>query len=203
MPLATNAPFDSGSPTFPATAFDPFVQQPVPALPTTGKLIPLSYPAQLPPMPLLDHLLDLFFEKVPFGDRLVHRPSFMTSLRQSPTSPSYPSASLLHTMCAIASVYSPIVELKVRRDSPNRSWFEYFTHTDEIKLEAGTVEGQDHCGMFGVEQASTGRVLALFDLRTGKRVLDTIRSMICLIWYYVSHSHIFSSLRVQPTSLVQ
>lgn len=126
-------------------------------------------------------------------------------------------------MCAIASVYSPIIEQHFRssRDEPHRSWFEYFTHADELELEAGGVVGSGtgvshnganptapsgsisgnqfngrgmspgetanrRKGIFGTEQASIGRVLALFDLRTGKRVLDTIRSMICLIWYYVS-----------------
>lgn len=187
MTSATSASPGTVSQDFTRT-FDPFVP-PVPlpgAFPATDEVIPSSYPAQLPSAPLLDHLLDLFFEKVPFGDRLVHRPSFMASLRQSPASSSYPSASLLHTMCAIASIYSPVIAPQVRRDSPNRSWFEYFTHADEIKLESGQAEGQGRQGTFGVEQATIGRVLALFDLRTGKRVLDTIRSMICLIWYYVS-----------------
>ncbi|KAF8306026.1 hypothetical protein DL93DRAFT_285265 [Clavulina sp. PMI_390] len=169
----------------------------------TQEVIPASYPAQLPPPALLDHLLDLFFSKVPFGDRLVHRPSFMAAVRQHPpSSPSYPSSSLLHAICAIASVYSPIIEQHVRasRTEPGRSWFEYFTHADEIELEAPGAEGagapggsgegspggaaRRKQGIFGTEQASIARVLALFDLRTGKRVFDTVRTMICLIWYY-------------------
>lgn len=225
MPYATNAPFDPIIPPFTSPMYDSFSRQqplvsPIASAPTsltfdtaisastsasgTGhELIHSSYPAQLPPPPLLDHLLELFFEKVPFGDRLVHRPSFMASLRYPPNSPPYPSSSLLHAMCAISSVYSPIIEQHVRvsRDEPHRSWFEYFTHADEIDLEAGGagngLGGSEDGGVspaakaakrrdvFGVEQASIGRVLALFDLRTGKRVLDTVRSMICLIWYYV------------------
>jgi len=203
MPPATN---EAMSPT-PITTFSLFVQPPIPhpvAFPPAGVLSSPSHPVQLPPMHILDHLLVLFFEKVPFGDRLVHRQSFMASLGQPSNSPYYPSASLLHTMCAIASIYSPAIELQVRRESPNRSWFEYFTHPDEIKLETGEAGGGGHGGTFGgtfgVEQASIGRVLALFDLRTGKRVFDTIRSMICLIWYYVSAAAPFLFLHMQLTS---
>lgn len=229
MPYATNASFDPLAPTptlySASTAYGSFTSPPGslpnlgfgartaagPPMPTSQDLVHSSYPAQLPPPLLLDHLLELFFDKVPFGDRLVHRPSFMASIRQNPpNSPAYPSSSLLHAICAIASVYSPIIRhhLQSSRAEPHRSWFEYFTHADEIELEAGggpsgignagasqsrsppnlTPEesAERRRGIFGTEQASIGRVLALFDLRTGKRVLDTVRSMICLIWYYVS-----------------
>lgn len=190
MPYATNAPFDPVQ--LLSTAATPFGQ---PILQTShdgspltpifnGELLPIGYSPQLPPVQLLNHLLDLFFEKVPFGDRLVHRPSFMASLQLVPTSPSYPSSSLLHTMCAIASVYSPIIEQKNTRTSPHRSWSEYFTHADELKLESGVFD--DRRGTFGVEQASIGRVLMFFDIRTGQRLFDSVRAMICLIWYYVS-----------------
>lgn len=196
MPYATNAPFDApqlltvpmlnGTSSMGQSTSAPSAYATSPVTPTfTGELIPSAYPSQLPPVPLLSHLLDLFFEKVPFGERLVHRPSFMASLQYPPTSPLYPSTSLLHTMCAIASVYSPIIEQKTSRLSPGRSmWNEYFTHADELKLEIGDVE--DRRGTFGIEQASIGRGLTMFDLRTGQRLFDTVRALICLIWYYVS-----------------
>ncbi|KAG9100135.1 hypothetical protein FRC06_004493 [Ceratobasidium sp. 370] len=75
-----------------------------------GQLIFGDWPRRLPQPELLHHLIDVFFNCYPHAHYLLHRPTFMASLTFSPKSPAFPHASLLHSICAYASVFSPRVE---------------------------------------------------------------------------------------------
>lgn len=70
------------------------------------RLIPHDWPPRLPPPDLLHHLIDIFFACHPHALYLVHRPTFMASLTFSPKSPAFPHLSLLHAICAYASIFS-------------------------------------------------------------------------------------------------
>ncbi|KAG8899646.1 hypothetical protein FRC01_010427, partial [Tulasnella sp. 417] len=48
------------------------------------------WPLNIPPPDTLQHLVETFFSSVPLASRLIHKPSFMMSLRQVPTSPHFP-----------------------------------------------------------------------------------------------------------------
>ncbi|KAG8940390.1 hypothetical protein FRC04_005274 [Tulasnella sp. 424] len=87
--------------------------------PTAGlsQLSHQTWPLNIPPPDLLHHLVETFFASVPFAARLIHRPTFMTNLQQIPTSPDFPHVSLLHAICAIASLYSPVI-----RDPPAKNF---------------------------------------------------------------------------------
>ncbi|KAG9043658.1 hypothetical protein FS837_009293 [Tulasnella sp. UAMH 9824] len=86
--------------------------------PTAGpsQLSHQAWPLNIPPPDLLHHLVELFFNSVPMATRLIHRPTFMTNLQQIPTSPEFPHVALLHSICGIASLYSPII-----RDPPAKN----------------------------------------------------------------------------------
>jgi hypothetical protein len=69
-----------------------------------------DWPSRLPSPDLLHHLIDLFFTCHPHAHYLLHRPTFMASLTYPPKSPAFPHVSLLHSICAYSSVFSPRVE---------------------------------------------------------------------------------------------
>ncbi|KAG8987872.1 hypothetical protein FRB90_003091, partial [Tulasnella sp. 427] len=75
------------------------------------------WPLNIPPPETLYHLVETFFSSLPLATRLIHQPTFMASLRHSPTSPEFPHVSILHAICGIASLYSPVI-VEPRRDSP-------------------------------------------------------------------------------------
>lgn len=69
-----------------------------------------DWPARLPPPDLMHHLIDVFFTCYPQAHYLLHRPTFMASLAYSPKSPAFPHVTLLHAICAYASIFSYRVE---------------------------------------------------------------------------------------------
>lgn len=77
---------------------------------TEQQLVYNDWPRRLPPPDLLHHLIELFFNCYPHAHHLLHRPTFMASLMYPPKSPAFPHVSLLHSICAYASVFSPRVE---------------------------------------------------------------------------------------------
>ncbi|KAG8997272.1 hypothetical protein FRB95_003578 [Tulasnella sp. JGI-2019a] len=68
-----------------------------------------TWPPNIPPPELLHHLVETVFNCVPLATRLIHRPTFMANLLQSSTSANFPHVTLLHAMCALASLYTPVV----------------------------------------------------------------------------------------------
>ncbi|KAL0951061.1 hypothetical protein HGRIS_007800 [Hohenbuehelia grisea] len=77
-------------------------------LPSSG-LIQQHWPSRLPDPFLLNHLIELFFTFHPHSNRILHSPSFFTSLSLPPNHPKFPSVPLLHAICAIGSLYTAIV----------------------------------------------------------------------------------------------
>jgi hypothetical protein len=68
-----------------------------------------SWPLRLPPPDIMQKLVHTFFSCIPIATRIFHRPSFLSSLMQNPSSPQFPSLAVLHAICAAASVYSSMV----------------------------------------------------------------------------------------------
>ncbi|CAE6528636.1 unnamed protein product [Rhizoctonia solani] len=73
------------------------------------QVIPHDWSPRLPAPELLHHLIDVFFTCYPLAHYLLHRPTFMASLLLPPRSPAFPHSSLLHAICAYASIFSPRV----------------------------------------------------------------------------------------------
>lgn len=95
---------------------------------------PVGWPENIPPPDLLRHLAETFFHCLPHGRRLIHRETFLASLAEPPESPRFPALSmysplrsirlcsrlklapsihavaLLHSICAIASFYTTVIE---------------------------------------------------------------------------------------------
>ncbi|CUA76885.1 Glutamate-ammonia-ligase adenylyltransferase [Rhizoctonia solani] len=85
----------------------PMSLPPAPAVDeSTQQIIPHDWPSRLPAPDLLHHLIDVFFTCYPLAHYLLHRPTFMASLLLPPRSPAFPHSSLLHAICAYASIFS-------------------------------------------------------------------------------------------------
>jgi hypothetical protein len=65
-----------------------------------------SWSSKLPQPDALRKQIDVFFACVPLATRLLHRPTFMASLSYHPASPFFPASTLLHAICAMASIYT-------------------------------------------------------------------------------------------------
>jgi hypothetical protein len=98
----SNPPFPTSAPSAQITNYSPDDG--------SRQLMWGAWPPRLPSPDLLLHLIDLFFTCHPHAHYLLHRPTFMASLTYPPRSPGFPQMSVLHAICAYASVFSPRVE---------------------------------------------------------------------------------------------
>ncbi|KAF8708203.1 Fungal specific transcription factor domain, partial [Rhizoctonia solani] len=73
---------------------------------SSQQIIPNDWPSRLPAPDLMHHLIDVFFNCYPVAHYILHRPTFMASLLLPPRSPAFPHSSLLHAICAYASIFS-------------------------------------------------------------------------------------------------
>ena len=93
-----------------------------------------NWPARLPTPDLLRHLIQTFFVSHPHASRLLHRPTFMASLDHPPNHPNFPSLSLLHAICALSSIWSPLVEQENMPDLRSRPAEEIFQERERQRL---------------------------------------------------------------------
>ncbi|KAG9009234.1 hypothetical protein FRB93_005730 [Tulasnella sp. JGI-2019a] len=96
------------SPPFPL--FDPQIPSPATSpMPEMKTLSTEIWPINIPPPELLYHLVETVLACVPLANRVIHRPTFMASLAKPASSLDFPHINLLHAICALASLYTPIV----------------------------------------------------------------------------------------------
>jgi hypothetical protein len=91
--------------------------------PDTESLIFPNYPQNLPAPELLFHLIDVFFTSVPFSNQLIHKPTLLASLNCPPGDRRFPVAALLHAICGLAALYSPVIETPKTVFGPASSLF--------------------------------------------------------------------------------
>lgn len=93
-----------------------------------------NWPERLPSPPLLQHLVETFFVSHPHARRLLHKPTFMATLTLPPNHQDFPSLSLLHAICALASLWSPAVEKESMPDLTNRPAEEIYHEKERRKI---------------------------------------------------------------------
>ncbi|CAE6487822.1 unnamed protein product [Rhizoctonia solani] len=119
----------------------PFVPIPTGYDPSTHRysstdfpLMAEDWPLELPPKPLMLHLIDLFFACYPNSRRIIHRPTFLLQLLEHPSSPRFPFMPLLHSICAAAAIHSPHVTVAPLPDLskyPSEDIFQEKTRVDQ------------------------------------------------------------------------
>ncbi|EPQ60721.1 hypothetical protein GLOTRDRAFT_68601 [Gloeophyllum trabeum ATCC 11539] len=113
-------------------------------------LIHAGWNPDLPEPPLLTHYVETFFKCDPCGSRILHRPSFLTSLHLHPRDPGFPHSAILHAICASASRWSP-QSLKTMPDGSRRDTFaEYHAGKTRQYIDRTMASGED---IFAVMQA--------------------------------------------------
>ncbi|KIO22764.1 hypothetical protein M407DRAFT_27718 [Tulasnella calospora MUT 4182] len=157
------------------------------------------WPLNIPPPETLYHLVETFFSSIPLATRLIHKPTFMARLRQVPTSPEFPHVSLLHAICGIASLYSPVIE-EPRRDSPLEGYPARPFASGIISRPKGAdgVQGkpyyprrtEDILGptpqSFGATHIQWAAETLKVASRVGDRLLQQVQASIIITWYYYS-----------------
>ncbi|KAG8996575.1 hypothetical protein FRB94_014292 [Tulasnella sp. JGI-2019a] len=105
LPLDLYFPSEYGS----ATSISLELESVTPPLDTCTAVSGDIWPRNIPPLELMRHLAETVFHAVPLSTRLIHRPMFMASLTKPYRSPNFPHVNLLHAICALASLYTPII----------------------------------------------------------------------------------------------
>ncbi|KIJ45623.1 hypothetical protein M422DRAFT_29742, partial [Sphaerobolus stellatus SS14] len=118
-----------------------------------------SWNPKLPSPEMLHHLVEVFFNSVPHAARILHKDSFMTSLSMSSNDPRFPPRSILHSICAIASIFSPAMD------------------STTLRTES-----------FGERQAKFAREAQRETVLLGEGNFAGIQSILILSWYYLYHA---------------
>ncbi|KAG8851249.1 hypothetical protein FRB96_009452 [Tulasnella sp. 330] len=166
------------------------------------QLIDSSWPARFPPPELLYHLVDTFFACVPHAKRVLHRPTFMNQLLEHPNSLNFPAHVVLHAICAIASLYSPIVTDGNERNMWHIGPDTLFNSAIAAKRWSGDPSNRPTRPQIytsvndrakSMEQSGFGSKHAewcmdgwLEPARTGKRIVQLLQSQLIITWYFHS-----------------
>ncbi|CAE6506917.1 unnamed protein product [Rhizoctonia solani] len=137
----------------------------------------------LPPLDLVYSLVDVCFENWPFARQMIHMPTFKQRVRLPPSDPNFPSIALLHGVCALGAVYLPQPGAPSEEIRPGEPVRGSMFRTDEQVSKV--LEGM---ASFGEHQAMVAQIKALNDARTGKRLLESLQTLICVCWWYMIHT---------------
>ncbi|CAE6348021.1 unnamed protein product [Rhizoctonia solani] len=137
----------------------------------------------LPPLDLVCSLVDVCFENWPFARHMIHMPTFKQRVKLPPSDPNFPSIALLHALCALGAVYLPQPGALSEEIQPGEPVRGNMFRTDEqiSKVLEGTAS-------FGEHQAMVAQIKAMNDARTGKRLLESLQTMIIVCWWYMIHT---------------
>ncbi|KAG8969215.1 hypothetical protein FRC05_001179 [Tulasnella sp. 425] len=157
------------------------------------------WPLNIPPPATLHHLVETFFSSVPLASRLIHKPTFMASLRLVPTSASFPPVSLLHAICGIASLYSPIIQEWAREAAEDSDTTRPFNSGIVFRPDAEEgVQGdryyprkvEDVLGpkpnSFGAAHIQWAGETMKLATRHGDRLLQLLQAAVIVTWYHYS-----------------
>ncbi|ORX38551.1 hypothetical protein BD324DRAFT_680274 [Kockovaella imperatae] len=79
-----------------------------------------DWPPDLPSLQTVEFCAEIFFRKVPTVNKMIHKATFMARLHLPPTSPHFPSQSLLHAMIVAAAPFIPGSTLRTAAFTPLR-----------------------------------------------------------------------------------
>jgi hypothetical protein len=155
-------PFDPGLPALPSSipsrSTTPIFSPPVETI-----LWP-NYPPNLPPLDLVFHLVEVFFTSVPYASHLIHRSTFISSLTFPPSDSRFPSPCLLHAICGLAGMYSPVMD----HSHTGTSW----TGGTGYRAFRGETEIG---GTFQDNQIDLATALSTYDSQTGKSLFQALQ----------------------------
>ncbi|KAG9015672.1 hypothetical protein FRB90_004491 [Tulasnella sp. 427] len=193
------SPWNTGSPPLPDFLFYTNAIPPQEIPRETFEVCLSSWPLNIPPPAVLYHLVETFFTSVPLANRLIHKPTFMVGLRQVPTSPDFPHVALLHAICGLASIYSPIIT--DTRTEPRGAGFTSGSFNSAIVFRPYADEGvqgkhyfpkslDDIIDVgeegFGAAHIRWAAASLRLSVREGDRLLQLLQAAIICTWYTYS-----------------
>lgn len=113
-------------------------------------LLFLGWNSDLPDPGTLNHYIDIFFRCDPCGSRVLHRPSFLSSMHLPPRDPGFPHSAILHAICAAASRWSPQNAVTLPDGSRRDPFAEYHASKTRQYIDKTMASGED---IFSVMQA--------------------------------------------------
>ncbi|KAG9039774.1 hypothetical protein FRB95_007201 [Tulasnella sp. JGI-2019a] len=166
------------------------------------QMIDPSWPDKIPPPELLHHLVDTFFTCVPHANRVIHKPTFMNSLLEHPSHLSFPHPVLLHAICAISSLYTPVVtegsEMNMWHVGPDtlfhsavapKRWNKDFHDCPPPPTVYSRLDDKsrkmEETG-FGMKHAEWCMDGWLEPARTGQKITQLLQSQLIITWYFYS-----------------
>ncbi|KAG8896088.1 hypothetical protein FRC00_006500 [Tulasnella sp. 408] len=186
-----NPPFSAlsiGSLLVPQSAWDPVGIDLTPITPPmsepgTFELTRDIWPLNIPPPDTLQHLVEIFFSSVPLASRLIHKPSFMISLQQVPTSPEFPpvireTASYTPHDSGSARPFNSGIILRPNAEEGVQGEH-YFPRRVEDILEPGP----DGFGSMHIRWATDTLRLATM---VGDRLMQLLQAAVIIAWYHYS-----------------
>ncbi|KZT21176.1 hypothetical protein NEOLEDRAFT_1121516 [Neolentinus lepideus HHB14362 ss-1] len=151
--------------------------------PTSGNdshgLVWSSWSPKLPKPDLVRHLVDAFFSFHPHASRLFHAPTFMTSLSLPPGHVKFPNVAILHSICALASLYTAAVTSPPRLN-PEEPPDELFRRRHKSK--------QGRTDTFADVQADLARDSCDEQWSMGENLLEVLQARVILTWFYLTHA---------------
>ncbi|CAE6528290.1 unnamed protein product [Rhizoctonia solani] len=171
-------PLHPGAPAEPfpmLTGYDPTSHR---YILTDFPLMADDWPLELPPKPLMLHLVELFFTCYPNSRRIIHRPTFLLQLLEHPSSPRFPFIPLLHSICAAAAVHSPhvtVAPLPDLRKYPSEDIFQDKTRVD-----------QGRALMFDEQHFLLCKYQCMTAAREGVNLLGVIQACVVNSWWAFS-----------------
>ncbi|KAF8686369.1 Fungal specific transcription factor domain [Rhizoctonia solani] len=145
---------------------------------TDFTLMAEDWPLELPPKPLMLHLIDIFFVCYPNSRRIIHRPTFLLQLLEHHSSPRFPFIPLLHSICAVAAVHSPHVTVAPLPDLSK------YPVDDPFQDKTRVDQGRDL--MFDEQHFILSKYQCMDAAREGVNLLGVIQACIINSWWAFS-----------------
>ncbi|EIW72490.1 hypothetical protein TREMEDRAFT_72779 [Tremella mesenterica DSM 1558] len=77
-----------------------------------------DWPKSLPTLEVVEHVVNVFFERVPTLPKMIHKATFLPTLQLPPSHSNFPSLGLLHAILAVTAFHIPMTELASRAYFP-------------------------------------------------------------------------------------
>lgn len=131
-----------------------------------------GWPPNLPEPPVVNALVEVFFDTVPNMPRILHRARFLARMALPPTHSNFPHPALIHSICALAASWAAP---GVTEGASLKSTFG----------GRGTSPTPQDSLPFGLRQAAFAKDAVQDGLNTGNRLFDVVRAMIILCRVFI------------------
>ncbi|KIL70738.1 hypothetical protein M378DRAFT_155674 [Amanita muscaria Koide BX008] len=161
LPRVSLGPIDVVGPESRGVNFDSVSGSPDIQSGSNAQLSQLLFSGWEPDLPdpnTLEHYVDVFFLRDSCGSRILHRPTFISSLKLHPKDPGFPHPAILHAICASTSRWLP-------------------QHV--IELPDGS-----RCDRFADFHAGKTRQYIDRTMASGEDILAVLQACIILSWYF-------------------